>query len=50
MHFTAHFADVEHEIKPVESGYRLVLIYLLCCMDERFDIQHYRKIPPLIGD
>ena len=26
-HFVAHYADCEHEIKPVEAGYRLALVY-----------------------
>ena len=29
-HFAAHYADCEHEITKVESGYRLALIYSLC--------------------
>lgn len=29
-HHVAHYADCEHEIRPVESGYRLALIYSLC--------------------
>ena len=29
-HFVAHYADVEHEILEVKSGYRLALIYNLC--------------------
>ncbi len=31
MHYSSHFYDVEHEIKLITSGYRLVLVYLLCC-------------------
>lgn len=31
MHYSSHFFNVEHEIKPITSGYRLVLVYLLCC-------------------
>lgn len=34
MHFTAHYADLEHEIKPVTSGYRLALVYSLCSNDK----------------
>ena len=30
MHYEAHFSDLEHEIKPVTSGYRFVLVYSLC--------------------
>ena len=30
IHFEAHFADVEHEIKSITSGYRFVLVYSLC--------------------
>jgi len=30
MHYAAHFSDLEHEIKPVTSGYRFVLVYSLC--------------------
>ncbi|GHP04084.1 hypothetical protein PPROV_000283800 [Pycnococcus provasolii] len=29
-HFVAHYADCDHEIKPVETGYRLALVYSLC--------------------
>lgn len=29
-HFVCHYADCEHEIKKVESGHRLALIYSLC--------------------
>ena len=29
-HFVAHYADIEHEILEVKSGYRLALIYSLC--------------------
>jgi hypothetical protein len=29
-HFVTHYADCEHEIQPVESGYRLALVYSLC--------------------
>ena len=43
IYFTAFFADTEHEIKPVTSGYRLVLVYMLCCTDDNFYIQSYRK-------
>lgn len=28
--FVAHYADCEHEIKPLECGYRLALVYSLC--------------------
>ena len=28
--YVVHYADCEHEIKPVESGHRLALIYSLC--------------------
>ena len=34
MHFTAHYADLEHEIKPVTSGYRLAFVYSLCSNDK----------------
>jgi hypothetical protein len=30
VYFAAHFADCEHELLPVTSGYRLVLVYSLC--------------------
>ena len=33
MHFTAHYADLEHEIKPIKSGYRVALVYSLCSND-----------------
>jgi predicted 2-oxoglutarate/Fe(II)-dependent dioxygenase YbiX len=29
-HYVAHYADCEHEILPVTSGYRLALVYSLC--------------------
>lgn len=31
--YVAHYADCEHEIKPVQDGYRLALIYSLCWTD-----------------
>ena len=30
VHYAAHYADLEHEILEVKSGYRTVLIYNLC--------------------
>ena len=33
VHFAAHFADLEHEILEVKSGYRLAIIYSLCWSD-----------------
>ena len=30
-HYVAHYADCEHEVLPVTSGYRLALVYSLCC-------------------
>lgn len=30
VHFAAHYADAEHEVLKVKSGYRLALIYSLC--------------------
>ena len=29
-HFAAHYADLEHELLEVTSGYRLALVYSLC--------------------
>ncbi|ORZ30871.1 hypothetical protein BCR44DRAFT_1288400 [Catenaria anguillulae PL171] len=29
-HFAVHYADAEHELKPVVSGYRLALVYSVC--------------------
>jgi hypothetical protein len=29
MHYTAHYADLEHWIEPVTSGFRLVMVYNL---------------------
>ena len=29
-HYAAHYADLEHELRTVTSGYRLALVYLLC--------------------
>lgn len=29
-HFVAHYADCEHEVEAVQSGYRLALVYSLC--------------------
>lgn len=31
--FVAHYADCEHEIQPIKSGYRLALVYSLCYKD-----------------
>ncbi|KNE71836.1 hypothetical protein AMAG_16268 [Allomyces macrogynus ATCC 38327] len=30
VHYAVHYADAEHELKPVTSGYRLALVYSLC--------------------
>lgn len=30
VHFAAHYADLEHELREVTSGYRLALVYSLC--------------------
>lgn len=30
IYFAAHYADLEHELLEVKSGYRLVLVYSLC--------------------
>lgn len=30
MHFAAHYADLEHELREVKSGYRLAMVYSLC--------------------
>jgi predicted 2-oxoglutarate/Fe(II)-dependent dioxygenase YbiX len=32
MFYSAFYADCEHELKPVQSGYRLCLIYNLICI------------------
>jgi hypothetical protein len=32
-HYAAHYADLEHEIFEIKSGYRLVLIYNLCWLN-----------------
>lgn len=31
FHYLVFYADCEHEIKPVTRGYRLCLVYNLCC-------------------
>lgn len=30
IHFAAHYADLEHELLEVKSGYRIALVYSLC--------------------
>ncbi|KNE63848.1 hypothetical protein AMAG_19077 [Allomyces macrogynus ATCC 38327] len=30
VHYAVHYADAEHELNPVTSGYRLALVYSLC--------------------
>jgi hypothetical protein len=40
VHYAAHYADLEHEILEVKSGYRLVLIYNLCWLDGN-DVNSY---------
>lgn len=30
VHYTAHWADLEHELREVTSGYRLAIVYSLC--------------------
>ena len=43
-HFVAHYADIEHEVLEVKSGYRLALIYSLCWLDgNAFDITQNRS-------
>jgi hypothetical protein len=32
-----YYANIEHEVKPIISGYRLVLVYMLCCSDPNFN-------------
>eukprot|EP01052_Picozoa_sp_SAG31_P004324 SAG31_NODE_178_length_21247_cov_11.492009_10_plen_479_part_00 len=32
VHYVCHYADCEHEVMPVESGYRLSAVYSLCYM------------------
>jgi hypothetical protein len=34
INYAAHYADVEHEILEVKSGYRIALIYSLCWINE----------------
>jgi len=29
IHFAAHYADAEHEVTEIKSGYRLTLVYSL---------------------
>jgi hypothetical protein len=36
-HYVAHYADCEHEVLPVTSGYRLALVYSLCYMGKDID-------------
>ena len=49
MHYTAHYADLEHEIKPVTSGYRLALVYSLCSGQKIDDlIQSYKTTETFI--
>jgi len=31
--YAVHYADAEHAVKPIESGYRLALVYSLCWPD-----------------
>lgn len=35
-HFAAHYADLEHELLEVKSGYRLALVYSLCWINGLF--------------
>ena len=45
IHFEAHTADVEHEIKSVTSGYRFVLVYSLYSDKEiDFGVKYPRDI------
>ncbi len=49
IHFEAHTADVEHEIKSVTSGYRFVLVYSLYS-DKEIDFRvKYVNYPSDIG-
>jgi hypothetical protein len=36
VYFAAHYADLEHEILEVKSGYRLALVYSLCWTQGKF--------------
>jgi len=33
IHFAAHYADAEHEVTEIKSGYRLALVYSLCWVE-----------------
>lgn len=33
VHYAAHYADLEHEVEPIKSGYRVCLIYSLCLVN-----------------
>ena len=34
FHYAAHYADIEHEIREITSGYRIFLVYNLCWENE----------------
>ena len=39
--FAAHYADLEHELRDIKSGYRLALVYSLCWINGIFLINLY---------
>jgi hypothetical protein len=55
-HFAAFYADCEHEIRPLRSGYRLCLVYNLTLAKSKTaitaprDSEHIERITPLISE
>ena len=39
--YAAHYADLEHEIAELKSGYRVTLIYNLCCSERELNESAY---------
>lgn len=38
VHYAVHYADAEHAVEPVTSGYRIVLVYSICLPDNMRDL------------
>jgi hypothetical protein len=54
IHYVAFYADCEHEVRPLEEGYRLCLVYNLTLAESKRalsaprDSEHIERIAPLL--
>lgn len=49
-HYAVHYADAEHALEEVTSGYRLVLVYSVCLPQEMQDDRPLRPLNEELGD